>query len=393
MDQSGAQALLDLLELNCTDFGIPLVSSSSPDRGIVHVVAPELGFVQPGMTVVCGDSHTSTLGALGALSLGISTGQVAQVLATQCLLVKRPLDCEVRIEGSLASGVSAKDVALFLLARIGQEGHAGCVVEFTGSTIRRMSVEDRMTLCNMSVEGGARSALISPDETTISYLRARRHSPLGAAWQDSVERWRGFASDDGAIYDCTVQIDVDALEPMVTWGTRPCDAIPISEPIPDPAIFRTQAQSDAARRSLAYMGFRPGADIRDEKVDVVFIGSCTNSRLSDLRRAAGLVRGRSVARNVRLMVVPGSEAVKRAAESEGLDQTFVAAGGEWHGPGCSMCSAINGDRAKPGALVVSTGNRNFEGRQGPGVRTVLASPGTAIASAIAGTIADPRDSL
>ncbi len=378
------------LERNCRDFGIPLHGVGSDTQGIVHVIGPELGLSQPGMTIVCGDSHTATHGAVGALAFGIGTSEVEMVLATQCLLQRRPKTYEVRVDGRLAPGVSAKDIILALIARIGVGGGTGHVFEYTGEAIRALGMEQRMTICNMSIEGGARAGLVAPDDTTFEYLRGRRHAPQGAAWDAAVERWRTLPSDPGAVYDRSITLDASALEPMVTYGTNPGMGIGIGGHIPDPSAAPDEAGRRALEKALGYMDLRPGEPIAGRKVDVVFIGSCTNSRIGDLRQAAALLRGRHVAAGTRLLVVPGSQQVKAQAEREGLDEVFRAAGGEWRESGCSMCIAMNGDQLEPGEYAVSTSNRNFEGRQGTGGRTFLASPLTAAASAIAGVVADPR---
>jgi 3-isopropylmalate/(R)-2-methylmalate dehydratase large subunit len=378
------------IEENCAEFGIPLHGIGSPHQGIVHVIGPELGLTQPGMTIVCGDSHTSTHGAFGALAFGIGTSEVEQVLATQCLLQHRPRTFEVRVDGELAPGVSAKDVILALLSRVGVSAGVGHVFEYTGSAIRGLGMEQRMTVCNMSIEGGARAGLISPDETTFEYLEGRPHAPAGAAWESALDRWRSLPTDDGATYHKSVSLDASELEPMVTYGTNPGMGFPVSGRVPDPATIGDASRRAGLLRALEYMGLAPGEPILGHPIDVVFIGSCTNSRLSDLREAARYMRGRRVHEGVRVLVVPGSGEVKRQAEAEGLNQVFLAAGAEWREAGCSMCLAMNGDQLNPGQYAVSTSNRNFEGRQGPGGRTFLASPATAAASAIAGRVADAR---
>ncbi len=383
---ASTRAQVETLERNCHEFGVTLHGWSSPHRGIVHVIAPELGLTQPGSTIVCGDSHTSTHGAFGALAFGIGTTEVGHVLATQCLLQKRPRTLAVNIEGALAPGVSAKDVALHVIARLGFAGGTGHVIEYRGSTVRAMDMEARMTLCNMSIEAGARAGMVSPDATTLDYLRGRPHAPTGEAWDRAAQRWLGFATDADARFDREIAIDARAIEPLVTYGTDPATAIGVDTRVPEPA-------DAAATKALSYMGVKAGAPMRDHPVDVIFIGSCTNARLSDLRAAAQVLRGRRTHPRVRTLIVPGSEAVKKAAEAEGLDRIFREAGAEWREPGCSMCIAMNGDLAKPGDYVVSTSNRNFEGRQGPGARTVLASPMTAAACAVAGRIVDPREFL
>ncbi len=389
LDQLAA-AQVAQLEANCREFGIPLHGLGSPHQGIVHVIGPELGLTQPGMTIVCGDSHTSTHGAFGALAFGIGTSEVEMVLATQCLLQRRPRTFEVRVDGRLAPGVSAKDIILALIARIGIGGGTGHVFEYTGEAIRSLSMEARMTICNMSIEGGARAGLIAPDDTTFGYVEGRPHAPKGRAWDDAIARWRTLPTDEGASYDRRIEIHADELEPMVTYGTNPGMGIPISALVPDPARAADDANARALSHALEYMDLRPGETILGRKVDVVFVGSCTNGRISDLRLAAAALRGHRVASGVRMMVVPGSEEVKRQAEREGLDEIFRAAGAEWREAGCSMCIAMNGDQLSPGQYAVSTSNRNFEGRQGKGGRTFLASPLTAAATAIAGAIADPR---
>jgi len=378
------------LETNCAEFGIPLHGMGSPSQGIVHVIGPQLGLTQPGMTIVCGDSHTSTHGAFGALAFGIGTSEVEMVLATQTLLQRDPLTYEVRVDGRLAPGVSSKDIILALIARIGVGGGTGHVFEYRGDAIRSLTMEQRMTICNMSIEGGARAGLIAPDDTTFEYLHGRPHAPSGSAWDAAVERWRGLPTDDGAAFDRSITIDADALEPMVTYGTNPGMGIPITSRVPSPDDQPDPAHRRALEHALEYMDLRPGQPILGQKVDVVFVGSCTNGRISDLRLAASVLKDRHVAGGVRLLVVPGSDEVKREAESEGLADIFRAAGAEWREAGCSMCIAMNGDQLSPGQYAVSTSNRNFEGRQGKGGRTFLASPLTAAASAIAGVVSDPR---
>jgi 3-isopropylmalate/(R)-2-methylmalate dehydratase large subunit len=385
-----AAAQIRQMETNAAEFGITLHGMASVHRGIVHVIGPELGLTQPGMTIVCGDSHTATHGAFGALAFGIGTSEVEHVLASQCLLQTRPRTCEVRVDGSLPAGVSAKDLILALIARIGVGGGTGHVFEYTGAAIRGLTMEQRMTVCNMSIEAGARAGMIAPDDTTFDYLAGRAHAPSGAAWDAAVARWRTLASDADAVYDHHLSLDASALEPMITFGTNPGMGMAISGRIPDPASIADANQKSALDKALRYMGLQPGQALLGQKVDVVFIGSCTNSRISDLREAASLLRGRKVAGNVRLLVVPGSQVIKQQAEAEGLDEVFRAAGAEWREPGCSMCIAMNGDQLQPGQYAVSTSNRNFEGRQGQGGRTFLASPLTAAASAVAGVVADPR---
>jgi 3-isopropylmalate/(R)-2-methylmalate dehydratase large subunit len=386
-------AQLGTLEANCAQFGIELHSLESEHQGIVHVIGPELGLTQPGTTIVCGDSHTSTHGAFGALAFGIGTTEVGHVLATQCLLQRRPRTLQVRVEGRMRPGVSAKDLILAVIARIGIAGGAGQVIEYTGSAVRALSMEERMTVCNMSIEAGARAGLIAPDDVTFQYLAGRPRSPAGAAWDEAVARWRTLPSDPGATYDRTVSVDADALEPRITFGNNPSMSAPIRGAVPDPGSATDAADRAALDRALRYMGLRPGQQLLGHRIDVVFIGSCTNGRLTDLRAAASVLRGRRVAQGVRTLVVPGSREVKRAAEAEGLDRVFLEAGAEWREPGCSMCIAMNGDQLQPGQSAVSTSNRNFEGRQGQGGRTFLASPLTAAAAAVAGAIADPRELL
>jgi 3-isopropylmalate/(R)-2-methylmalate dehydratase large subunit len=385
-----AAAQVAQLETNCREFGIPLHGIGSPHQGIVHVIGPELGLTQPGMTIVCGDSHTSTHGAFGALAFGIGTSEVEMVLATQTLLQRRPRTYEVRVDGRLAPGVSAKDIILALIARIGVGGGTGHVFEYRGGAIRALTMEQRMTICNMSIEGGARAGLIAPDDTTFEFIAGRPHAPSGAAWDTAVAGWRRLPTDDGATFDRSIVIDAAALEPMVTYGTNPGMGIPISAAVPSPEEQPDAASRRALERSLEYMDLRPGQPILGQKVDVVFIGSCTNGRISDLRLAAEVLRGRRVADGVRVMVVPGSSEVKKQAEQEGLAEVFRSAGAEWREAGCSMCIAMNGDQLTPGQYAISTSNRNFEGRQGKGGRTLLASPLTAAASAVHGVVSDPR---
>ncbi len=391
-DQLAARQM-EQLENNCRDFGIRLYGVNSPQRGIVHVIGPELGLTQPGMTIVCGDSHTSTHGAFGALAFGIGTSEVEHVLATQCLLQRKPKTFQVRVEGTLKTGVTAKDIILALLSRIGIGGGTGHVFEYTGSTIRALSMEERMTICNMSIEGGARAGMIAPDETTFQYIAGKEFAPKGASWLVHLNRWRSLPTDAGAVYDSSVTIDANALTPMITYGTNPGMGISVTEPVPDPAHVVDSLDRSALEKSLRYMALKPGEKLIGKRIDVVFIGSCTNSRISDLRLAASVINGRKVAPNVRALVVPGSQAVKRQAEAEGLDRIFKQAGAEWRESGCSMCIAMNGDQLEPGQYAVSTSNRNFEGRQGKGGRTFLASPLTAAAAAVTGTITDVRTLL
>jgi 3-isopropylmalate/(R)-2-methylmalate dehydratase large subunit len=370
------------LEANCAEFGIALNGWDSPHRGIVHVIGPELGATQPGMTIVCGDSHTATHGAFGALAFGIGTTEVGHVLATQCLLQRKPRTFAIHLDGRLRPGVGAKDLILHVIGAIGVGGGTGHVIEYRGSAIEALSMEQRMTVCNMSIEAGARAGLIAPDETTFAYLQGRPRAPRGEAWTRAVAAWRELASDPGARYDREIRIDAAAIGPTISYGTHPGMVTPIGAPIP-------LARDAQEAKALDYMRFAGGRALTGEPVDVVFVGSCTNSRLSDLREAADVLRGRRVAAGVRMLVVPGSVAIKHAAEAEGLDAVFRAAGAEWRDAGCSMCIGMNGDIAEPGQLVVSTSNRNFEGRQGPGARTVLASPRVAATAAVAGRIADP----
>jgi 3-isopropylmalate/(R)-2-methylmalate dehydratase large subunit len=385
-----AVAQIRQLEANCAEFGVPIHAYGSDTQGIVHVIGPELGLTQPGMTIVCGDSHTATHGAFGALAFGIGTSEVEMVLATQTLLQRRPKTFEVLVNGQLRAGVGAKDIILALIAEIGIGGGTGHVFEFRGEAIRALTMEQRMTVCNMSIEGGARAGLIAPDETTFDYIRGRRHAPQGAAWDEAVARWRMLPSDEGAVFDKSIALDASTLEPMITWGNNPGMGIPVTGRVPDPAAFEDAQTRRGLERAIEYMGLTPNLPIAGQKVDVVFIGSCTNGRISDLRAAAAVLRGQHRAEGVRLMVVPGSQQVKRQAEAEGLDEIFRAAGAEWREAGCSMCIAMNGDQLSPGQFAVSTSNRNFEGRQGKGGRTLLASPLTAAASAIAGVVTDPR---
>jgi 3-isopropylmalate/(R)-2-methylmalate dehydratase large subunit len=354
------------------------------------VIGAELGLTQPGMTIVCGDSHTSTHGAFGALAFGIGTSEVEHVLATQCLLQGRPKSYEVRVDGRLGPGVTAKDIILALIARIGVHGGAGYVFEYGGSAIRALDMEGRMTVSNMSIEAGARAGMVAPDEVTFEYLAGREYAPRGADWDSALARWRQIPSDDGAAHDGSVSLDASLLEPMITYGTNPAMGIPISGRIPTPEALVDPNQRRALEKSLRYMDLQPGQSLLGHRIDVVFLGSCTNSRISDLRLAAGLLDGRKVAPNVRMLVVPGSQAVKRQAEAEGLDRVFRNAGAEWRESGCSMCLAMNGDELQPGQYGVSTSNRNYEGRQGRGGRTFLASPLTAAACAITGEISDVR---
>ena len=376
------------MDKNCSEFGIALRGISSPERGIVHIIGPELGATQPGMTIVCGDSHTSTHGAFGALAFGIGTTEVAHVLATQCLLQRRPQTFAVNLEGTLSRGVAAKDIVLSIIGQIGVGGGTGHAIEYRGSAITALSMEERMTICNMSIEAGAKAGMIAPDDTTYEYLAGRPHAPSGADWYQALAAWQRLPGDSEARFDKQVTLDVSKMKPMVTFGTNPGKVISIDEPVPTPA-----GKDAAFAKALAYMQLESGKPLSGTPVDIVFIGSCTNSRLSDLEVAAGLLRGRQIAADVRMLVVPGSQQVKAAAEARGLDQVFKAAGAEWREPGCSMCIAMNGDVVPAGKLAVSTSNRNFEGRQGVGGRTILASPLTAAASALTGVVSDPRQFL
>jgi 3-isopropylmalate/(R)-2-methylmalate dehydratase large subunit len=381
------------LEKNCEDFGIPLYGLHSANRGIVHVIGPEQGLTQPGMTIVCGDSHTSTHGAFGALAFGIGTSEIEHVLATQTLLQTKPKTYAVRVEGTLAGGVSAKDIILNLISRIGIGGGTGHVFEYMGNAIRGLSMEERMTICNMSIEGGARAGMVAPDDTTFEYIAGRPHAPKGEAWDKAVAQWRTLPTDDGATFDKEIFIDANKLEPMITFGTNPGMGMQITERVPDPSEVKDVSERQTLDKALKYMDLQPGQSLLGKKVDVVFLGSCTNSRISDLRLAASLIKGHKVAGNVQMMVVPGSQQVKQQAEAEGLDEIFKAAGADWREAGCSMCIAMNGDQLSPGQYAVSTSNRNFEGRQGKGGRTFLASPLTAAATAITGEITDVRTLL
>ncbi len=384
---------LDQLRKNCAEFGIPLFELGDANQGIVHVIGPEQGLTQPGLTIVCGDSHTSTHGAFGALAFGIGTSEVAHVLATQCLLQYRPKTCAVRVEGRLQPGVTAKDIILAIIAKYGVGGGTGHVFEYMGEAIRALSMEERMTICNMSIEGGARAGMVAPDDTTFEYVAGRPFAPKGAEFEAAVARWRQLPSDEGATFDKEFTLNASELAPMITYGTNPGMGIPIDAPIPTPEQLPDASSRQALDKAMAYMGLQPGKPLLGHPVDMVFIGSCTNSRISDLRQAAAFFKGRKVADGVRVMVVPGSQQVKRAAEAEGLDQIFKAAGAEWREAGCSACLAMNDDKVPAGKYAVSTSNRNFEGRQGPGARTMLASPLTAAATAVTGVVTDPRTFL
>ena len=386
-----SRAQVEALRVNCAEFGVPLYPLGSADQGIVHVVGPQLGLTQPGMTVVCGDSHTSTHGAFGALAFGIGTSEVEHVLATQTLPLTPFKTMAVTIEGALPDGVTAKDLILAVIARIGTGGGQGHVIEYRGEAIRALSMEARMTVCNMSIEAGARAGMIAPDDTTFDYLRGRPRAPQGADWDAAVRWWRDLATDSDATFDTEVVIDASELAPFVTWGTNPGQGVPLSASVPSPDDFTDEDERAAAERALTYMGLTAGTKMRDIPVDTVFLGSCTNGRLEDLRAAADILRGRTVARDVRVLVVPGSVRVRLAAEAEGLDEVFRAAGAEWRQAGCSMCLGMNPDQLAPGERSASTSNRNFEGRQGKGGRTHLVSPQVAAATAVVGRLASPAD--
>ena len=382
---------LEVLRSNCEEFGIRLYPMGDPGQGIVHVIGPEKGLTLPGMTVVCGDSHTSTHGAFGALAFGIGTSEVEHVLASQTLPQSRPGTMAVNVEGDAPSGVTAKDIVLAIIGQIGTGGGIGHVIEYRGSAIRALTMEGRMTVCNMSIEAGAKAGLVAPDETTFTYLRGRPHAPSGDDWDAAVADWTSLITDSDASFDQTVDLDATQLEPHVTWGTNPAHVIPISAPIPGPDSYSDSVAAGTAERALEYMGLTAGKKLSDVKVDTVFIGSCTNSRIEDLRSAAQVAKGRKVKDGVRTLVVPGSFEVKAQAEAEGLDQVFKDAGFDWREPGCSMCLAMNPDKLEPGERSASTSNRNFEGRQGRGGRTHLVSPAVAAATAIAGTFVTPAD--
>ena len=382
---------VEVLRRNTAEFGITEYPMGDPNQGIVHVIGPEQGLTQPGMTIVCGDSHTSTHGAFGALAFGIGTSEVEHVLATQTLPQTRPGTMAVVVDGETPAGVTAKDIVLAIIGRIGTGGGIGSVIEYRGSAIWNLSMEGRMTVCNMSIEAGARAGLVAPDDTTFAYLEGRRHAPTGAAWERALEHWRTLPTDEGATFDKTVEIDAATLSPHVSWGTNPSQVVPLHGNVPDPDSFAEASQRESAARALEYMGLTAGTPMRDVPVDTVFIGSCTNSRIEDLRAAAAVVDGRRVADGMRTLVVPGSWQVKAQAEAEGLDRIFTAAGFDWRDPGCSMCLAMNPDKLTPGERSASTSNRNFEGRQGRGGRTHLVSPEVAAATAIAGTFAGPSD--
>jgi 3-isopropylmalate/(R)-2-methylmalate dehydratase large subunit len=382
---------MQVLAANCAEFGITCYPMGDPGQGIVHIIGPEQGLTQPGMTIVCGDSHTSTHGAFGALAFGIGTSEVEHVLATQTLPQQRPGTMAVTVDGELPPGATAKDVILAIIGRIGTGGGIGSVIEYRGSAIRGLSMEGRMTVCNMSIEAGAKAGLVAPDDTTFAYLEGRPHAPRGAAWERALDDWRGLASEEGAPFDKAVDLDAADIVPHVSWGTNPGQVAPITGAVPDPDSFAEASERDAARRALDYMGLAAGTPLRDIPVDTVFIGSCTNGRIEDLRAVAAVAEGRRVADGVRTLVVPGSHAVKAQAEAEGIDTVLRAAGFDWREPGCSMCLAMNPDKLAPGERSASTSNRNFEGRQGRGGRTHLVSPAVAAATAVAGTFATPAD--
>lgn len=384
-------AQVDALRRNTAEFGVPLHPLGDPAQGVVHIIGPELGLTQPGMTIVCGDSHTSTHGALGALAFGIGTSEVEHVLATQTLWQTRPRTMAVEVSGALPEGVTAKDLVLALIERTGTGGGQGHVVEYRGPAIEAMSMEGRMTVCNMSIEWGAKAGMVAPDQVTVDYLRGRPHAPSGEQWDRAVAHWASLRTDDGARFDATVRLDASALTPWVTWGTNPAQGTGLGERVPDPEQMADEGQRAAARRALDYMALTPGTALRDVTIDTVFLGSCTNGRIEDLRLAASVLEGRRVAPGVRMLVVPGSAAVRRQAESEGLDEIFTRAGAQWRGAGCSMCLGMNPDRLEPGQRCASTSNRNFEGRQGPGGRTHLVSPAVAAATAVTGRLAAPAD--
>jgi 3-isopropylmalate/(R)-2-methylmalate dehydratase large subunit len=382
---------VEALRKNCADFGVRLYPMGDAGQGIVHVISPQQGLTQPGMTIVCGDSHTSTHGAFGALAFGIGTSEVEHVLATQTLPQDRPGDMAVNVTGQLPYGVTAKDLILAIIAQIGTGGGVGHVIEYRGEAVTSLSMEGRMTICNMSIEAGARAGLVAPDETTFSYLAGRPHAPQGAQWDAALEHWRSLPTDPDAVFDREVTVDAAALSPFVTWGTNPAQAAPLTSAVPDPAVMADPGARASAERALAYMDLAPGMPLTGISVDTVFVGSCTNGRLEDLRSAAGVLRGRQVADGVRMLVVPGSMEVKAAAEQEGLDEVFAAAGAQWRSAGCSMCLGMNPDTMSPGERSASTSNRNFEGRQGKGARTHLVSPQVAAATAVTGKLTAPAD--
>ena len=382
---------VETLRRNCAEFGVKLHPMGDPEQGIVHVVGPQLGLTQPGMTIVCGDSHTSTHGAFGALAMGIGTSEVEHVLATQTLPLRPFKTMAVNVDGRLPKGVTAKDVILAVIAKIGTGGGQGHVIEYRGSTIEALSMEGRMTICNMSIEAGARAGMVAPDETTYEFLRGRPYAPSGAEWDEALAAWERLRTDEGALFDTEVYIDASELSPFVTWGTNPGQGVPLSQAVPDPELMGSDDERQAAEKALSYMDLRPGMPMRDVAVDAVFVGSCTNGRIEDLRAVAEVLRGRKVADGVRMLVVPGSMKVRAQAEAEGLGEVFIAAGAEWRQAGCSMCLGMNPDQLAPGERCASTSNRNFEGRQGKGGRTHLVSPEVAAATAVRGTLSSPAD--
>ncbi|WP_314659752.1 3-isopropylmalate dehydratase large subunit [uncultured Rothia sp.] len=382
---------IETLRRNAKEFGVRIHSLGDEEQGIVHVVGPQLGLTMPGMTIVCGDSHTSTHGAFGALAFGIGTSEVEHVMATQTLPLARFKTMAINVEGTLKPGVTAKDIILAVIAQIGTGGGQGYVLEYRGSAIRALSMEGRMTMCNMSIEAGARAGMVAPDETTFEYIKGRQHAPKGEEWDKAVEYWKSLPTDEGAVFDKEIFINADELEPFVTWGTNPGQGIPLSRAVPSPDDFEDENDKVAAERALEYMGLEAGTPMKDIPVDVVFLGSCTNSRIEDLRAAADIVRGRTIAENVRMMVVPGSQKVRAQAEAEGLDKVFKDFGADWRFAGCSMCLGMNPDQLAPGERCASTSNRNFEGRQGKGGRTHLVSPVVAAATAVRGTLSAPSD--
>jgi 3-isopropylmalate/(R)-2-methylmalate dehydratase large subunit len=382
---------VETLRRNCAEFGIRLHSMGDAEQGIVHVIGPQLGLTQPGMTIVCGDSHTSTHGAFGALAMGIGTSEVEHVLATQTLSLSPFKTMAVNVDGPLPVGVTAKDIILAVIAKIGTGGGQGYVIEYRGSTIEALSMEGRMTICNMSIEAGARAGMVAPDETTYEYLRGRTYAPVGADWDAAVAYWEGLRTDDGAQFDNEIYIDATTLSPFVTWGTNPGQGVPLSEAVPDPELMGSDADRQAAEKALTYMDLRPGTPMREIPIDTVFVGSCTNGRIEDLRAVAAVLHGRTVADGVRMLIVPGSMKVRAQAEAEGLGEVFTDAGAQWRQAGCSMCLGMNPDQLAPGERCASTSNRNFEGRQGKGGRTHLVSPAVAAASAVRGKLSSPAD--
>ena len=390
---SDAATQVRTLRENCEEFGVTLFDINGPVQGIVHVVGPEMGITHPGMTIVCGDSHTSTHGAFGSLAFGIGTSEVGHVLATQCLLQKKPQTMAITVDGELGFGVTAKDIILAIIAKNGAGGGAGYVFEYRGSAIRRLGMANRMTICNMSIEGGARAGMIAPDETTFAFVNGRPYAPKGEAWERAVAYWRTLVSDDDAVFDRELFLDANELQPMVTYGTNPGQGIPVTGRIPTPDELEDPAERRSLLSALDYMGLKAGQKMAGQPIDIVFIGSCTNGRIEDLREAAALVKGKKVSDHVQALVVPGSKAVKSMAEAEGLDRIFQEAGFEWRGAGCSMCLAMNDDKAGPGKFVASTSNRNFQGRQGPGARSLLMSPIMAAAAAVSGQVVDVREML